>query len=32
MVKAQLKVAKLLKPGEFPSAARKALKRAWKLV
>lgn len=32
VVKAQLKVAKLLLPGEFPSAARKALQRVWKLV
>ena len=32
VVKAQLKVGKLLKPGELPSAARKALHKAWKLV
>lgn len=32
VVKAQVKVAKLFKAGEFPEAARKALKRVWKLV
>ena len=32
VVKAQLKVAKLLRPGQLPEAARNALKRVWKLV
>ncbi len=32
VVKAQVKVAKLFKAGEFPAAARKALKKVWKLV